>query len=86
MGAEKRCRGLKAPAEMKDVWLGELYVDGLRIQTAEEVAARCYLRIYRLLTIDVTSARLDIGTFVRPPPFGQVGTSRVGAVGGPPQY
>ena len=39
MVAEKRFRRLKAPALMKDVWLGAQYVGGLRIQTAEEVAA-----------------------------------------------
>ena len=39
MVAEKRFRRLKAPALMKDVWLGAQYVDGLRIQTAEGVAA-----------------------------------------------
>lgn len=39
MVAEKRFRRLKAPALMKDVWLGAQYLDGLRIQTAEEVAA-----------------------------------------------
>ena len=37
--AEKGCRRLEAPALMNDVWLGEQYVAGLRIQTAGEVAA-----------------------------------------------
>lgn len=39
MIAEKRFRRLGAPALMKDVWLGAQYVDGLRIQAAEEIAA-----------------------------------------------
>ena len=39
MVAEKRFRRLKAPALMRDVWLGTQYVDGLTIHTAEEVAA-----------------------------------------------
>ncbi len=37
--AEKRCRRLKAPALMKNVWLGVQHVDGLGILTAERVAA-----------------------------------------------
>ncbi len=39
MAAEKRLRRFVAPALTKGVWLGTQYVDGLRIQTAEEVAA-----------------------------------------------
>jgi hypothetical protein len=39
MVAEKRFRRLRAPALMKDVWLDAQCVDGVRIQTAEEVAA-----------------------------------------------
>ena len=39
MVAEKRFRRLKAPALMRDVWLGAQYVVGLTIHTAEEVAA-----------------------------------------------
>ena len=39
MVAESRCRRPEAPALTKDVWLGAQYVDGVRVQTAEEVAA-----------------------------------------------
>ena len=45
MIAEKRFRRLKAPALMRDVLQGALYVNGIRVQTAlEEVAERCLVR------------------------------------------
>ena len=68
MVAEKCFRRLKAPALTKDVWLGAQYVGGLRIQTTEEVAARCYLPY--ILTV-ATSLRhvMDLLPKAAPPAF-----------------